>query len=284
MEGVDALVSLLRQESSAHPGYVGGPATPSQQQRQSTPPVSLSAEAVQSIRQASVKLFGELGLQDYAQFSGWVLPPQAAPAEAAPEAGAGLGEEEEQQAAKEERQQRRRAGKSYAELLELDAAARSQAAAAAGGAGGSGITAADRAGATDTTADPPPSSGSALLDAELAAATAAGAADGGDYGWYNGIRIDGSTRVTNEEAVEASTGAHRWAVHSGAHVWAGNDALGAGGGGCNRAWGGPRAVLPVRLCTLSSRRRAPAAALLAVSAGPSQLGRPPSRWWRPWTT
>ncbi|KAL4445330.1 hypothetical protein ABPG77_011155 [Micractinium sp. CCAP 211/92] len=209
MEGVDALVSLLRQECSAHPGYVGGPATPTQQQRQSTPPASLSAEAVQSIRQASVKLFGELGLRDYAQFSGWVLPPQAAQAEPAAASDAGA-EGEQQQAAEDQQQQQRRAGKSFAELLEIDAAARRQAAAAvAGASSAAGITSADRAGATDTTAEAPASSGSALLDAELAAAAAAGAADGGDYGVYNGIRIDGTFRVTNEEKVEASTGTHR---------------------------------------------------------------------------
>ncbi len=212
MEGVDALVSLLRQECSAHPGYVGGPATPTQQQRQSTPPASLSAEAVQSIRQASVKLFGELGLRDYAQFSGWVLPPQAAQAEPAAASDAGA-EGEQQQAAEDQQQQQRRAGKSFAELLEIDAAARRQAAAAvAGASSAAGITSADRAGATDTTAEAPASSGSALLDAELAAAAAAGTADGGDYGVYNGIRIDGTFRVTNEEKVEASTGTHRWAA------------------------------------------------------------------------
>ncbi|KAL4428078.1 hypothetical protein ABPG75_002167 [Micractinium tetrahymenae] len=216
MEGVDALVSLLRQESRAHPGYLGGAATPTQQQRQSTPPASLSAEAVHSIRQASVKLFGELGLRDFAQFSGWVLPPQAAAAAGAEEEAGQQQQQQQQQqeaeaAAEEgERQRQRRPGKSFAELLEIDAAARAQAAAAAaGGAGSPGITAADRAGATDTTADPPAGSGSALLDADLAAAEAAAAADGGDYGWYNDIRIDSTVRITNEESVEAATGTHR---------------------------------------------------------------------------
>ncbi len=56
-EAVDALLDVIRADSIAHPAYVGGPATPTQQLRRSTPPQGLSAEACQGLRRAAEKLF-----------------------------------------------------------------------------------------------------------------------------------------------------------------------------------------------------------------------------------
>ena len=208
-EGVDALLELLRQEQATHPGYLGGPASASQQLRQSTPPAGLSAEASEAIRQASVALFQRLGLRDCAQFSGWVLPPARVQRGAAPPAAAEqAGEPSAAQAVGQPGTPR-----SFAELLEVDAAER----AAATGPPGVGISPADRATATDTTADTALGGGGSFrgggsfLGGELAVAeaAAAAAAPGSTYGVYNGVVLDEATRRTNEEAVEEATGAYR---------------------------------------------------------------------------
>lgn len=226
-EGVEALLSVIQQEQQAHPGYLGGKARPSQQLRQSTPPAGLSAEATEGVRQASLALFQRLGLRDYAQFSGWVLPPRPAQDAAAAAAAAA------QQEAEQEQQEQRLPGKSFAELAALDAELRAELEAAA-----SSVSAADRAAAVDTTAgaadaassvdeaagseeeeegvatEEQPEESSSLLDQLLAAeleraeaeaqaeATALAERDR-NYGVYNGIAIDGSYRLTSEEAMEA---------------------------------------------------------------------------------
>lgn len=225
---MEALLSVIQQEQQAHPGYLGGKARPSQQLRQSTPPAGLSAEATEGVRQASLALFQRLGLRDYAQFSGWVLPPRPAQDAAAAAAAAAA-----QQAAEQEQEQQRLRGKSFAELAALDAELRAELQAAA-----SSVSAADRAAAVDTTAgaadaassvdeaagseeeeegvasEEQPEESSSLLDQLLAAeleraeaeaqaeATALAERDR-NYGVYNGIAIDGSYRLTSEEAMEA---------------------------------------------------------------------------------
>lgn len=210
-EGVEALLSVIQQEHAAHPGYLGGRGRPSQQLRQSTPPAGMSAEATEGVRQASLALFQQLGLRDYAQFSGWVLPPR--PEQDA--LAARLAAEQAQEQAAQEQQQRPR-GKSFAELAAMDAELRSELEAAA-----STISAADRAAAVDTTAGASGSEGEAagsegevepsqllagelqLAEAEAEAESAALAELERDYGQYNGIAIDGSTRLTSEQAIEA---------------------------------------------------------------------------------
>ncbi|KAI7845525.1 hypothetical protein COHA_000948 [Chlorella ohadii] len=210
-EGVEALLSVIQQEHAAHPGYLGGRGRSSQQLRQSTPPAGMSAEATEGVRQASLALFQQLGLRDYAQFSGWVLPPR--PEQDA--LAARLAAEQAQEQAAQEQQQRPR-GKSFAELAAMDAELRSELEAAA-----STISAADRAAAVDTTAGASGSEGEAagsegevepsqllagelqLAEAEAEAESAALAELERDYGQYNGIAIDGSTRLTSEQAIEA---------------------------------------------------------------------------------
>ena len=199
MAGVDALLELLMQEQRAHPGYLGGLVRPSQQLRQHTPPAGLSTEGAQAVRQASVRLFADLGLRDFAQFSGWVLPPRS-------QGGDQQQQQQQQQQrgggeaaeAAEEQQQRPR---TFAELLDIDAQVRAQQQQAAS----SAVSSADRAAALDTTAAPagdvPPSP---LLAAELAeAAAAAGEKSAVRYGWYNGLQLDDSIRTTGEQAAEA---------------------------------------------------------------------------------
>lgn len=56
-ERVDAILDALRAASMTHPAYLGGPATPTQQLRASTPPQGLGAEASQAVRRAAVKAF-----------------------------------------------------------------------------------------------------------------------------------------------------------------------------------------------------------------------------------
>lgn len=222
LEGVDALFSLLRQEQRAHPGYLGGLARPSQQLRQHTPPVGLSAEGTQAVRQVSVKLFQVLGLRDLAQFSGWVLPEQleqrteqqpAAEQQAAEQAAAAGVEGTEQQ-------QQDRRGKSFAELLAIDAAVRAEQAAADSAA----VSSADREGALDTTAAASSSSevlSSAFLQESLVEAEGAAAA-GRSYGSYNGIQIDDSYRMSPEDALAAMAPFHRCAELAGWASWGGD--------------------------------------------------------------
>lgn len=223
-EVVDALLSVVRQEQQAHPGYLGGKGRPSQQLRQSTPPAGLSAEATEGVQQASLALFQRLGLRDYAQFSGWVLPQR-------PEQDDRLAAQlAAQQAAQQaEQQQQRQRGKSFAELAALDAELRAGLEAAA-----TSISAADRAAAVDTTAGSADASGSEeeeeasssgeeaagsadaepsllnqLLADELQRAEAEAEAEGAalaelerNYGEYNGITIDGTYRLTPDQAME----------------------------------------------------------------------------------
>ena len=208
-EGVEALLELLRQEQRSHPGYLGGVGSPSQQLRQSTPPAALSAEATQAVRQASAKLFQGLGLRDYAQFSGWVLPPRQPELEQALNEAAALEAEqqkqqqqqqqqqdaEEQQQEQEEQQKTR--GRSFAELQAIDEAVRAEAEAAraASGFGGADDRATDRAGAADTSA------ASGFLGADLAVAQGEAAA-AADYGVFSGIVIDDSYRPTCDQILE----------------------------------------------------------------------------------
>ena len=210
-----------------HPAHLGGPGSASQQLRQSTPPAHLSVAATQAIRQASVKLFQELGLRDYAQFSGWVLQQQqqaegssggAAAAQQAEQQQQQQEEEDEEDEEEEEGEQQPK-GRSFAELLELDAAARAEAAAAAAAAlGGSGILASDRADALDTSsaaasgapaeaADGPSSGGGG--DASGSASLEVAAPSGGTYGTYNGLVLDDGVRPNSEDALEFMAGLNR---------------------------------------------------------------------------
>lgn len=193
---MDALLGLLRREGRAHPGYRGGAARASQQLRQSTPPAGVSVEAAQAVRQASVKLFQQLGLRDYAQFSGWVLPARALEAQVAAAAGGA----EEQQGEQQQGEQQRPMGRSFAELQAINEELRQGA-----GGGGAGISAADRAGALDTTAASPSGAagGSSLLAGELALAEAEAAA-ARSYGTYNGIVIDEGVRPVTDETIDAA--------------------------------------------------------------------------------
>jgi hypothetical protein len=233
--GVESVLEALRQQQQAHPGYLGGLGSPSCQLRQSTPPASLGAEAAQAIRRASVRLFGDLGLRDYAQFSGWVLPARA---EAEGEDAEGeqqeqqqqqqqhspgvleqqqaeqqraqqrpQDEQQQQQQGQQQEQQAQRRAKTFGELQAIDAAARAEAAAAAPK---PAVSAADRAGVTDTTAGTASGSGptdsAANEDAgqQLAVSEAGGQLQGpADYGHYNGIRIDDSYRPTADEVLAA---------------------------------------------------------------------------------
>jgi hypothetical protein len=201
---VDALLELARQERRAHPGHVGGPAGPSQQLRQSTPPEGLSVEATRRVQQASVKLFQQLGLRDYAHFGGWVLPPREERPSVWQRLEAEQQQQQQQQQGTEQQQQR---GSSFAELQAIDAAARAESAAAVaewqGAADAAGISSTDRATATDTTAEEA-AGGSSGGDAQQAGALSkagegGGAGGGGDYGWFNGILLDDSVRPTSDE-------------------------------------------------------------------------------------
>ncbi|GAB4817483.1 hypothetical protein N2152v2_004529 [Parachlorella kessleri] len=172
-EEVDAYVDSVVAESSIHPAYLGGPATPTQQLRRATPPAGLGAEASQALRRAATKLFQELGLRDYAQFSGWVLPARLAAAPAAGGSAAGpaaQGAGTDEAPAPSSKPQ----GRSFAELLDDSppppAAApahqpQSESAGAAGGGGGVDLARRDES------------------------------HDYSSYGWFNGIRIDGGSRL-----------------------------------------------------------------------------------------
>jgi hypothetical protein len=213
-EVVAALLELMRQEQLAHPALLGGAGSQSQQLRQSTPPASLTAEATQALRHASVKLFQELGLRDYAQFSGWLLPqqPKAAPASVLEAAL----EQQQQWQEKEEAQVQQRRGKSFAELEAIDAAARAEAAAAAASApanddsaaaaaaaaAAASISSDDREGATDTTAGYAAARSAAEQDVALTSgAAAAGGGAAADYGSYLGFAIDDSVRQTADSVL-----------------------------------------------------------------------------------
>jgi hypothetical protein len=183
--------------------------------------------ATQAIRQASVKLFQELGLRDYAQFSGWVLQQQqqaegsSGGAAAAQQAEQQQQEEEDEEDEEEEEGEQQPKGRSFAELLELDAAARAEAAAAAAAAlGGSGILASDRADALDTSsaaasgapaeaADGPSSSSGGGGDASGSASLEVAAPSGGTYGTYNGLVLDDGVRPNSEDALEFMAGLNR---------------------------------------------------------------------------
>ena len=54
---MDAFLAGVRADSQAHPAYLGGPATATQQLRRSTPPAGLPAEAMQGLRRAAEKVF-----------------------------------------------------------------------------------------------------------------------------------------------------------------------------------------------------------------------------------
>lgn len=72
---VDALCALTLEDNKMHPAFFGGSAaTATQQIMHSTPPASLSTDTSMKIRTASLKLFKDLGLRDFAQFSGWIIP------------------------------------------------------------------------------------------------------------------------------------------------------------------------------------------------------------------
>ncbi len=75
-DGVDLMLEEWRRESRAHPSLLGTRSTATQQLRHLTPP-ALPPRVVEGIRHAAASLFARLGLTDYAQFSGWVLPDAA---------------------------------------------------------------------------------------------------------------------------------------------------------------------------------------------------------------
>lgn len=76
-EKVAALVEMEKESRRLPPGALGGMPLSSQRAVHTTPPVSLPLGVAENIRLASAKLFGELGIQDFAQFSGWVVPEDA---------------------------------------------------------------------------------------------------------------------------------------------------------------------------------------------------------------
>jgi hypothetical protein len=197
---VDALSALWLEERRQHPALLGGAAAaPTQQLRHATPPASLGGGVAEGIRAAAARLFADLGLQDFAQFSGWVVPQAGDPQLAR---GAALladlraGGGEPAPAAPS-------SARPFSELLELDAAERAAAArrdaavlggAAAAPAGLPGGAAVDVA-AYGQAADEE-DAGSALANAPVLRAQ-------GDmfttkrevlYGQFAGFEIDGRTR------------------------------------------------------------------------------------------
>jgi hypothetical protein len=76
-EKVTALVAMEKESRRLPPGALGSMPLPSQRAVHTTPPVSLPPGVAENIRLASAKLFSELGIQDFAQFSGWVVPDDA---------------------------------------------------------------------------------------------------------------------------------------------------------------------------------------------------------------
>lgn len=76
-EKVAALVAMEIESRRLPPGALGGMPLSSQRAVHTTPPVSLPPGVAENIRLASAKMFGELGIQDFAQFSGWVVPEDA---------------------------------------------------------------------------------------------------------------------------------------------------------------------------------------------------------------
>lgn len=65
---------LVKEEQSIHPVIFGAPASTTQRIVHSTPPKSIPVEASEKIRLAAARLFVDLGLEDFAQFTGWVVP------------------------------------------------------------------------------------------------------------------------------------------------------------------------------------------------------------------
>lgn len=57
-----------------HPSALGYLASPTARLSLSTPPANIRPEVVDGIRSAAMKLFRDLGLKDFAQFRGWVVP------------------------------------------------------------------------------------------------------------------------------------------------------------------------------------------------------------------
>lgn len=152
-EKVDALMALMLEESQLHPAIMGGQASASQHIVHATPPSSLPASTVENIRAAAAKLFVDLEIRDFAQFSGWVVPddPVAAaglgPAMdlwAQVNAGEAQGGVNDNGAAPQPSK-----GKTFAELAQIDAAERAALAAEMRSVGGAGVTAEDIAGAVD---------------------------------------------------------------------------------------------------------------------------------------
>lgn len=71
---VAALVAMEKESRKLPPGALGGLPLPTQRAAHSTPPASLPAGVAENIRLAAAKLFHDLGLKDFARFSGWVVP------------------------------------------------------------------------------------------------------------------------------------------------------------------------------------------------------------------
>ena len=73
-EKLSALVELEKEARRLPPGALGQLPLPSQRAVNITPPISFPAQVSTNIRLAAAKLFQDLGLRDFATFSGWVVP------------------------------------------------------------------------------------------------------------------------------------------------------------------------------------------------------------------
>ncbi len=119
-EKVAALVEMEKESRRLPPGALGGMPLSSQRAVHTTPPVSLPAGVAENIRLASAKLFSELGIQDFAQFSGWVVPDNALQvAGLAPAAELLRQSEEASKNGAEKNQQLQATPKTFAELAAL---------------------------------------------------------------------------------------------------------------------------------------------------------------------
>ena len=73
-EKIAALVEMEKETRRLPVGALGKLALPTQRALHSTPPASLPSGVSENIRIAAAKLFSDLGLTDFAEFSGWVVP------------------------------------------------------------------------------------------------------------------------------------------------------------------------------------------------------------------
>jgi hypothetical protein len=74
---LNKMEQLVKEGESIHPVTFGTAASATQRIVHSTPPKSIPVQVSERIRLAAARLFDDLGLEDFAQFTGWVVPEES---------------------------------------------------------------------------------------------------------------------------------------------------------------------------------------------------------------